>query len=255
MIRILTLGLFLVANVECLGQNGRFIDSGSWQPKDIGLYFPNLIRELGDTVTYDNFHQYNLLELVGRTLSHFNERPFATSEPFILRVCYFPNTGDGGQLMTFYKDSGGVMAVYKKESDNRLKLSYFHLDQLTNREVKKLEKKLEISDEAYFYPELQPIISKSVIQDSLAFRYSQQNIEVDEYEFRRILSTLDKLKLGNLAPIDSTDLMPNSVHEFRPIWVVEWNLNGRHNAYFRRSPPEQTKDFANWLFSMSTPER
>jgi len=215
------------------------------------VYFPSFIKELGDTVTYGNFSQYMLLDLAGIKLLHFGEAPFSSSESFILRVCYFPNIGEDAQVMTFYNDSGTITAIYKKESDNRIKFSSFNLDQLTNREVKKLERKLEISVDAYFYPELQPIISKSIIQDSLTFKYSQQNIEVDEYELKRILSTLDKLKLRNLAPIDSTDLLTSGVHEYRPIWAVEWNLDGNHNAYFRRSPPERAKDFIKWLFSIS----
>ncbi|CAD5273899.1 MULTISPECIES: hypothetical protein [unclassified Imperialibacter] len=253
MIRVLTLGLFLIASLKGFGQNSRFINS--WNSKDLAVYFPNLVRVLGDTVTYDNFYQYTLLDLVGVKLSLFNEPPFPSSESFILRVCYFPVFGDDGQVMTFYKDQGVIEALYKKEGDNRLKLSYFNLDELTNRESTKLKRKLEVSDEAYFYPELQPIISKSIIQDSLTFKYSQQNIEVDEYEIERLLSALDKLKLESLAPIDSTDLLINSVHEYRPIWVVEWNLDGSHNAYFRRSPPEQTEDFVRWLFSMCTPKK
>ena len=217
------------------------------------MYFPNLVKELGDTVSYGNFYQYTLLDLAGVKLSLFNEPPFPSSESFILRVCYFPVFGEDGQVMTFYKDQDDIEAIYKKEGDNRLKLSHFNLDQLTNRELQKLKRKLEISDEVYFYPELQPIISKSIILDSLAFKYSQEIMDVDEYELKRILSTLDNLKLRTLAPIDSTDIVTGSVHEYRPLWVIEWYSDGIDKTYFRRNPSEQTKDFVRWLFSLCLP--
>ncbi len=179
-------------------------------------------------------------------LSLFNEPSFDLT-PFELRVCNFSNIDATSQIIRIHRVQNRVFVHCKRELDNAVKLSYFQTEELTKSELKRLSKELKRSGDGIFPEHLQGIVSKSIIQDSLSFNYDEQTFELNQNSLDRLLTGLSNLNLKE--PILDDDIITGKIHEYRSLWIIEWNSNGTHGIYIRRSPNDDVKTFMEWVLS------
>jgi len=234
-------GLFVLSAFS-LAQPVRFLHSGS-VPDSI-FHFLQLNEKLMDNFGFE-------LEDIRIRLALFDELTYDESNPPILRISHF-SSNEESRIVKFYKSQDSIVMTCKFEGDNTIDLSDFHIEKLTKGELRTLENELKKNKEGIFLEYIQKIVSKAVIVDSLSFQYSQLTTSVDVNMIDRLLNGLSKLGIDDAEPLNQVDLNPNnvpSIHDYRAMWLLEWNDNGIQKAYVRKSPDQNVEIFMLWALS------
>jgi hypothetical protein len=156
-------------------------------------------------VSNDRFDELAIRGL-GEVLDNFDEQDFfgltPTDSTFIRLI--WERSWEKDVLINIYGSENNFKLVVKTEGNNTPRIEHFNITELTNKEIRLLKKHLTYGD---FNPEIEAIISQSVIANSIKYRYSSATAQLSEYTVAELIEQLNKSNFYGHDQIDFTHVV------------------------------------------------
>ncbi|WKK86361.2 hypothetical protein QYS48_05190 [Marivirga arenosa] len=138
---------------------------------------------------------------LGRQLDNFEEHDFfglTSADSTFIRLIW-ERGWEKDILINIYGSKNNFVLVIKTEENNTRTIEHFNIAELTNKETRLLKRYLTYGD---FNPEIEAIISKSVIADSVKYHYSRATTNLSENIVAELIEQLNKSNFYGHDQID-----------------------------------------------------